>query len=147
VKQIFACIGFLSFVVLSFNTHSANAQSSNQSLWDLFVEESVREFGSQATQKVLRSMFGTDTDARNAQQPDKPIICEVIDPTGTPLNVRATPNGEEIVTTLSNRPDLKIEAITTKKRQLFYFYPWVVNDSSWHLLHESGDREIKPTII
>ncbi|MCC0179083.1 SH3 domain-containing protein [Waterburya agarophytonicola K14] len=47
-------------------------------------------------------MFGTDTDARNAQQPDKPIICEVIDPTGTPLNVRATPNGEEIVTTLSN---------------------------------------------
>ena len=102
MKQIFACIGFLPFIALSFNTHSANAQSSNQSLWDLFVEESVREFGSQATQKVLRSMFGTDTDIRNAQQPDKPIICEVIDPTGTPLNVRATPNGEEIVTTLSN---------------------------------------------
>ena len=102
MKQIFACIGFLPFIALGFNTHSANAQSRNQSLWDLFVEESVREFGSQATQKVLRSMFGTNTDTRNAQQPDKQVVYEVIDPTGTPLNVRATPNGEDIVTTLSN---------------------------------------------
>lgn len=35
-------------------------------------------------------------------------VCKVTDPTGTPLNVRATPNGE-IVSTLKNGTEVYIE--------------------------------------
>jgi hypothetical protein len=35
------------------------------------------------------------------------------------------------------RPVLKIEAEITQIRRWLYFHSWVVNDSSWHLLHKS----------
>jgi hypothetical protein len=47
-------------------------------------------------------MFGTSADARSAERSQRAISCEVIDPTGTSLNVRSTPNGSNIVTNLPN---------------------------------------------
>ncbi|NES83979.1 MAG: SH3 domain-containing protein [Moorea sp. SIO2B7] len=47
-------------------------------------------------------MFDTNAEASKAEQSQRAISCEVTDPTGTPLNVRSTPNGSTIVTTLSN---------------------------------------------
>lgn len=38
-------------------------------------------------------------------------VCQVTDPTGTPLNVRSQPNGQ-VITTLSNGTEVYIEEIT-----------------------------------
>lgn len=97
MKKVFAGLACL-IVALNFNIGSVNAQQS----WEAFVEGVFQELGSEATRQILRSMFDTDAEARSAEQGQRSIICEVTDPTGTPLNVRSTPNGPTIVTTLSN---------------------------------------------
>jgi hypothetical protein len=97
MKKFFTGIAYIA-LVLSLNAGSVNAQQS----WNAFVEGLFQELGSEATRQVLRSMFDTNSDAMSAEQSPRPISCEVTDPTGTPLNVRSTPNGSTIVTTLSN---------------------------------------------
>lgn len=91
------CIACL-IVALSVNTGSANAQQG----WNTFIIEVFRAVGPDAARLILRSMFGTSADARSAESSQRSISCEVIDPTGTSLNVRSTPNGSNIVTKLPN---------------------------------------------
>jgi hypothetical protein len=47
-------------------------------------------------------------------------VCKVTDPTGTPLNVRAAPNGR-IISTLKNGREVYIEEMTTDDKGK----PWV----------------------
>lgn len=90
-------------VTLAIGAGSAVAQQGNPSPLEAFIEGVVQELGAEATRQILRSMFGSDTEARNAvEQPERSFRCQVTDPTGTPLNVRSTPNGPKIITTLSN---------------------------------------------
>lgn len=48
-------------------------------------------------------------------------VCKVTDPTGTPLNVRDTPNGTRIITTLPNDTRVYIEETATDPKGR----PWV----------------------
>jgi len=91
------CIACLT-VALSVNIGSANAQQG----WNKFTRELFREIGSEAARQILLSIFGNSADARSAESSQRSISCEVIDPTGTRLNVRSTPNGSNIVTKLPN---------------------------------------------
>ena len=91
-------IAFIT-VALSVNIGSANAQ---QSLWNKFISDALQEIGAGATRQILLSMFGNSADASSAERSQRSISCEVIDPTGTPLNVRETPNASNIVTKLPN---------------------------------------------
>lgn len=97
MKKIFAGIACFT-IALNLNTGPANAQQS----WNSFIEGVFQELGSEATRQILGSMFSTSADARRAEQSQGSISCVVIDPTGTPLNVRSTPNGSEIVARLPN---------------------------------------------
>jgi hypothetical protein len=93
------CIACLAVALtLNVNTGSANAQQ----FWNRFLAEIIQEVGSEAARQILLSMFGSSSDARSAESSQRSISCEVIDPTGTPLNVRSTPNGSSIVTRLTN---------------------------------------------
>ena len=97
MKKIFAGIACFT-LALNLNAGSVHAQQN----WNSFVGGIFQELGSEATRQILRSMFSTSAEARRAEQSQRSISCVVIDPTGTPLNVRSAPNGSRIVTTLSN---------------------------------------------
>ncbi|MBD2211228.1 SH3 domain-containing protein [Nostoc linckia FACHB-104] len=71
-------------------------------------------------------MFDTSADAMSAEQSQRSISCIVTDPTGTPLNVRSTPNGSEIVTKLSNG-----------RRVLPYRVAYDDKDRHWILIGDS----------
>jgi len=101
MKKFVACIACLT-IALSVNPGIANAQRSSRSLWNAFVEGVFSEFGAQATREVLNALFGSSANAQAAQRSQRPIICIVTDPTGTPLNVRATPNDPVIRAKLPN---------------------------------------------
>ncbi|MCP2728509.1 SH3 domain-containing protein [Limnofasciculus baicalensis] len=93
------CIGCLVVALtLNVNTGSANAQQ----YWIRFLAEMFQEVGPELTRQILLSIFGNSADARSAESSQGSISCEVIDPTGSPLNVRSTPNGSNIVTKLRN---------------------------------------------
>jgi len=91
------CIACLA-VALNLNAGSANAQKGLSP----FIREAFRVIGPEAARQMLLLIFGNSADARSAESSQRSISCEVIDPTGTALNVRSTPNGSNIVTKLSN---------------------------------------------
>ncbi|MEX0268537.1 SH3 domain-containing protein [Leptolyngbyaceae cyanobacterium UHCC 1019] len=101
MKKLVACIACLT-IALSLNPSIANAQRGNRSLWNAFVKEASRQFGPQITRTILDSLFGSSAKAEVARKSQRPIICAVTDPTGTPLNVRATPNDPAVLAKLPN---------------------------------------------
>ncbi len=121
MKKVFACIACLT-VALNLNAGSVNAQQTVNA----FVNGIFQELGSQAAREILRSMFDTSADAMSAEQSQRSISCIVTDPTGTPLNVRSTPNGSEIVTKLSNG-----------RRVLPYRVAYDDKDRHWILIGDS----------
>lgn len=101
MKKLVACLACLT-IALTLNPSVVNAQRSNRSLWNAFVKEVSREFGAQIARTVLNSLFGSSANAKVARKSQRPIICVVTDPTGTPLNVRATPNDPAVLAKLPN---------------------------------------------
>lgn len=121
MKKVFVGLTCLT-VALSFNAGAANAQYT----LGAFVEGIFQELGSETARQVLRSMFDTNAEAIRAEQSQEAISCEVTDPTGTPLNVRSTPNGPTIVTTLANG-----------RRVLPYSVSYDEQDRHWVLVGDS----------
>ncbi len=101
MKKLVACLA-VSTIALSLHPSVVNAQRGNRSLWKTFVKEVSREFGAQITRAVLDSLFGSSANAEAARKSQRPIIGVVTDPTGTPLNVRATPNDPAVLAKLPN---------------------------------------------
>lgn len=64
-------------------------------------------------------------------------VCEVTDPTGTPLNIRATPNGK-IVGTAMNGTELEIEDVASDGKGR----PWVLVS-----LSSTGKRKVLGWVI
>jgi len=125
MNKVFSCIACVA-IALNLNVGSANAQ---QSWWNAFVEGAFNELGSKATQEILGEIF---RKPETSSRPQSQISCIVTDPTGTPLNVRATPNDPVIVTKLSNgRQVILYNVAYDEQKRLWILVGDSIRPSGW----------------
>ena len=102
---------FIAFIAvfISLGISPVEAQSKGEALGSLqskgstsifvnvFVPAVLNGMGEAAGARFIDGLLGSEVDSA-----EDSILCTVTDPTDTPLNIRSTPNGPEIVRTLEN---------------------------------------------
>ncbi|NEQ45626.1 MAG: SH3 domain-containing protein [Leptolyngbya sp. SIOISBB] len=92
-------IGSIHASVQGKENPAENLQNKNAAaiFWRIFVPAVITGAGDETGRIIIDRILGPGVESTS-----DPITCVVEDPTGTPLNVRSTPNGPEIVGTLEN---------------------------------------------